>query len=300
MTVRPGNLLDFLHRLLAQQSAAPAADAELLCRFLKQRDDAAFTELVKRHGPMVYRVCRRVLADADLANDASQAVWLVFARKAATVKPPESLAAWLHGVAWRVAHKARVSETRRLAREMPSSDLSPLDPHPDPLSELTARELLHALDEEVQRLPLAYRLPVILCCLEGHTQEEAARKLGWTPGSVKGRLERGRARLHAKLLRRGLTLSSVLAAAEVSRASVAPATLTAETVKSALAFATHGAAAAGLSARVAMLADGGLKAMAIGKAKVGIVLLFAASVTVAGAGIVARRVVNDIEAKAAQ
>src|SRR5262245_50630257 len=253
MTVRPGNLLDFLHRLLAQQSAAPAADAELLCRFLKQRDDAAFTELVKRHGPMVYRVCRRVLADADLANDASQAVWLVFARKAATVKPPESLAAWLHGVAWRVAHKARVSETRRLAREMPSSDLSPLDPHPDPLSELTARELLHALDEEVQRLPLAYRLPVILCCLEGHTQEEAARKLGWTPGSVKGRLERGRAKLHARVVQRGLTLSAVLAAAEVSRAA-GTTLLKSETVRAALTFAAgRTLASAGLSARVAVL-----------------------------------------------
>lgn len=300
MTARAGSLLEYLHRLLSQQSVAPAADAELLERFLHQRDEVAFTELVKRHGPMVQRVCRRVLADADAANDASQAVWLVFARKAATVKPPESLAAWLHGVAWRLAQKARVTECRRLARESPSPDLSPIDPHPDPLADLTARELLNALDEEVQRLPLAYRLPVILCCLEGHTQEEAARKLGWTPGSVKGRLERGRARLHAKLLRRGLTLSSVLAAAEVSRAAVGSATLTAETVKASLAFATHGAAGAGASVRVAMLAHGGLKAMALTKAKVGIVFLLAASVALAGTGLVARHIADAMEAKAAQ
>src|SRR5207248_11258907 len=111
--------------------------------------------------------------------------------------------------------KARGAAFRR-PRQAPGGDQAGA-PTPGPLDELTTRELLDGLDEEVQRLPEAYRLPLILCCLEGYSQEEAARRLGWTPGSVKGRLERGRARLHARLVGRGLNLSAALAAAEAVR-----------------------------------------------------------------------------------
>src|SRR5262249_731039 len=190
MLARSDFLLDCVQRT-SSQAGPPADDSGLLTRFLTARDPAAFEALVARHGPMVLRVCRHLLGNRHDAEDAFQATFLVLARKAANVRPPGALAGWLHGVAYRVALKARKVVLRRRL-ESPAPDLAPPDPHPDPLSELTAREALLALEEEVQRLPEAYRLPVVLCCLHGATQEEAARQLGCTPGSVKGRLERGR------------------------------------------------------------------------------------------------------------
>ncbi len=256
MAVSPRRLVHYLRQLTGPHATAP--DADLLGRFLHGRDESAFADLVARHGPMVRHVCRRVLADVHAADDAFQATFLVLARKASTVRPPQALAGWLHGVAYRVALKARVSRARRLARETTAADLAPPDLHPDPLQALSVRELFNAVDEEVRRLPAAYRLPVILCCLEGKTQEETARQLGWTPGSVKGRLERGRKRLHERLTRRGLSLAAALAAAEVSRGLAAEATeaaLWAATVKGALAFsASGGACSPGVPARAAELA----------------------------------------------
>src|SRR5262245_29760530 len=211
----------------------PAADAELVERFVRRRDEVAFAALVERHGPMVLRLCRRVLADLHAAEDAFQAVFLILARRAADIRPREAVAGWLHGVVYRVALKARAADSRRKQREELSADLAPPDPHPDPLAELTVRELLTALDEEVQRLPDVYRLPVILCCLEGQTQEEAARLLGWTPGSIKGRLERGRAWLLARLARRGLSLPAALAAVGIGQGAASaglPAALACATV----------------------------------------------------------------------
>src|SRR5439155_12833667 len=135
-------------------------------------------------------------------EDAFQATFLVLARKAGSIRRHEALAAWLYGVAYRVASRAR-----RQLREVPMPDVAPAGRYTDPLEGVTAREMLTILDEEVQRLPEVYRLPVILCCLEGRTHEEAAAQLGWTRGSLQGRLERGRVRLRARLVRRGLTLS---------------------------------------------------------------------------------------------
>src|SRR5262249_18485641 len=159
------------------------------------------------------------------------------------------------------ALSARVGQRRRAQlRAAP-----PAPPRSDPLAELSARELLALVDEEVRRLPEVYRLPVILCCLEGRSLEEAARQLGWTVGAVQGRLERGRARLHDRLLRRGLALSAALAAAELSRgagsaAAVAP--LVAPAVRAATAFAAGRTAAGGASARAAALAGEVVQGMA--------------------------------------
>jgi RNA polymerase sigma factor (sigma-70 family) len=255
MTAGPVRLLRHLRRLVARPADDPAGDGALLRRYVVRRDEDAFAALVERHGPMVLRVCRRVLADGHAAEDAFQATFLVLARKAALVNPPDALAAWLHGVAYRVALKARSASARRPLHQMPP-DLHPHDPHPDPLAEVTARELLAVLDEELRRLPTPYRLPLILCCLEGRSQEEAARQLGWTPGSLKGRLERGRARLHARLARRGFTLSAALAAVSVSRgmAATVPAALAAVTVRQAVAWAAGGnLAGAGLADGVRVL-----------------------------------------------
>jgi RNA polymerase sigma factor (sigma-70 family) len=141
---------------------------------------------------MVLGVCRRVLGNAHDAEDAFQATFLVLARKTAAGHPPDSLPAWLHTIAHRLALKHRQAQKCRQQREMQSAQTTETIPSRDPLDQLTAREMLQALDEELQLLPESYRLPLILCCLEGRTQDEAADILGWTPGSVRGRLHRGR------------------------------------------------------------------------------------------------------------
>jgi RNA polymerase sigma factor (sigma-70 family) len=256
---RPERLLRYLRRLAPP--AHPASDAGLLERFVRCRDEDAFAALLARHGPMVLGACRRVLGDAHAAEDAAQATFLVLARRAAAVRPPERLAAWLYGVARQVALKGLRSEARRRRRE--ALGLRPIRHTSDPLAEVSARELLLILDAEVGRLPEVYRLPVLLCGLEGLSQEEAARRLGWTPGSVKGRLERGRARLHARLARRGLVPSAVLAAAEVARAGAAalPGRLYAPTAKAAALVAAGEPVAGVVSAVVITLWEGALKAM---------------------------------------
>jgi hypothetical protein len=160
----------------------------------------------------------------------------------------------------------------------------PPDPRPDPLAVLTARDLLRVLQEEIQRLPGTYRMPVVLCCLEGLSQEEAARRLGWTAGSLKGRLERGRAKLHTRLVRRGLTLAATLAAAEVGRARSSPA-LAESLARAAVRFtAAVGAAPGGVSPEVITLAHRGLQGMYPNKLKVALVLFVAAGATGTGLG----------------
>jgi RNA polymerase sigma factor (sigma-70 family) len=253
MATRAAQLVGHLRRLAAPSGDADA-DAVLLERYIQQRDEAAFSALVGRYGPMVLLVCRRILADRHAAEDCLQATFLVLARKAASIRRQHSLAAFLHAVACRVARKARAARWRQKVEA--GSEEDPADPHPDPLSALTARELMTAVDLEVERLPEVYRLPVVLCCLEGLSQEEAARRLGWTAGSVKGRLERGRKQLHDRLARRGLSLSAALAAVLVSRAGTV---LGAGTTGAALALVTgRGAAKTAPLARAAALAEGEL------------------------------------------
>src|SRR5258708_17116621 len=176
MAAGHNTLLRYIHRLVVGPELDKATDAALLGCFVSGKDERAFAALVDRHGPLVLQVCRRVLGDGDDAEDAFQAVFLVLARKAAAVSRTEALAAWLHEVARRVALKARTARARRCRRARPLAAL-PIDPRPDPLAVLSARELLLIVDEEVQRLPEVNRLPVILCCLEGRTLEEAAGQL---------------------------------------------------------------------------------------------------------------------------
>jgi RNA polymerase sigma factor (sigma-70 family) len=282
MAVSPAKLVQHLRRLVAFTAVDASADAVLLGRFVNQRDEAAFSELVGRHGAMVLRVCRRVLGDVHLAEDAFQATFLVLARKAANIRSLDSVAAWLHGVALRLALKARSHAALHHLLDQASE---PVDPGADPLNTLTARELLTVLDEEIQQLPEVYRLPLVLCCLEGHTQDEAARLLRWTPGSVKGRLERGRRRLHSRLAQRGLTLAAALAAIEWSRAAMAagvPAGLTTTAVQTALVFAGE-MPGVGIAERVAALAQYGLRDMAMARLKV----VFAVMMALAIGGLVA-------------
>jgi RNA polymerase sigma factor (sigma-70 family) len=198
----PATLLGQLRRL----TAPAVSDAALLLRWKAQRDEDAFAALVARHGPMVLGVCRRVLGDVQRAEDAFQATFLVLARSG-ELRRPQALPSFLYGVALRLARRARGAARRRSFQPHGQAP-EPADSRPDPLDVLSGRELLAVLDEEVARLPEVYRLPVLLCVMQGRSVEEAAQVLGWGTGSVRGRLARGRERLRDRLSRRGLGLSA--------------------------------------------------------------------------------------------
>jgi len=258
-------------------------DGEILERFVSQHDEAAFEELLARHGPMVLAVCRQLLRDPHDAEDAFQATFLVLVRRAASIGKPERLAGWLYGVAHRVAWRARTETARRHGREKQGVEMVAVAPH-GPLPSDDLRPLIH---EEVDRLPKKYRTPVVLCYLEGKTQEEAAKDLGWTRGTVKGRLERARALLRKRLLRRGLTLSAgALTAALGPSATALPPALVAATLKAAIFLATGQALAAGvISTHVLSLTEGVLKIMFLTKLKIAAALLVVAGVVSAGVAV---------------
>src|SRR5262245_9580608 len=194
---------------LTDAAAGRATDEHLLARFTMQRDEQAFAELVARHGPMVWGVCRRVLRHEQDAEDAFQAVFLVLARRASAVRRGEALGAWLHRVACRVAARVLRAEVRRKGQVLPE----PVRRSNDPVPEVIARELLALLDEELLHLPEKLHVPFVLCCLEGKTKGEAARELGWPEGTVSGRLAEAREQLRRRLARRGVSLVAVPAVA---------------------------------------------------------------------------------------
>src|SRR5262245_21383476 len=179
-------------------------DAALLGLFLADRNEAAFRLLLSRHGPMVLGVCRRVLSDAHTAEDAFQATFLVLVRRAASIRKQPSLGSWLHGVARRIAVRARAQATAQRQRERRVADMA----RSGPLDDLTWQELRSVLDEEIGHLPEKYRAPMVLCYFEGKSYDEAAHALGWPKSSLASRLARGRELLRAGLSRRGLTLSA--------------------------------------------------------------------------------------------
>ncbi len=201
-------LLTSVQRYL-QNQVGGATDAELLARYAQGRDEAAFAAVVHRYGGLVLGVARRQLADRQQAEDVFQATFLALARSANRVGQRAPLANWLYTVALRQARKARLQAERRKAREQ-ARPAPP--PTLDPLEEISGRDLLRVVDEELARLPEKYRLPVLLCCVRGLSREEAARQLGWPAGVVKGRLERGRQRLAARLTERGLAPAALVLA----------------------------------------------------------------------------------------
>ncbi len=261
---------------------SPCSDDLLLARFVAERDENAFAALVDRYGAMVLRLCRRVLGNEADAEDAFQATFLVLTRRADAIRRRESLAAFLHGVALRVAHRARAAHGRRRQQEERAAVGLPR-PDDDPLEALSARDLLGALDEEIRRLPADYRAAVLLCAVEGLSQEEAAAHLDCTVGALRGRLQRGRALLQTRLARRGLSLGAALPAAALA-GGVLPGRLAAGTVRAALAFAA-GSAAAETSARAVALATAVLHGQTAPRLGVAVVLLIS---LLAGAAVLAR------------
>ena len=265
-------VLQPIRKLAAAQAAQALPDRALLDRFSAEHDEAAFAALLERHGAMVLGICRRVLRNGHDAEDASQATFLVLARKAATIQKKESVASWLHGVAFHVATNLKRDLARRSARETPLLESAGADG----ASEASWREVQAMLDEELARLPEHYRCPLILCYLEGKTRDEAAAVLGWGLATLRGRLERGRERLRARLNRRGLTLSAALfahALTESSASAALPAALVALTVKAALLRGANVGGAGGVSARVAALTEGALTTLSSGKAKGALAIL---------------------------
>jgi RNA polymerase sigma factor (sigma-70 family) len=220
------------------------SDSQLLDLFVNWQEEAAFAALVRRHGPMVLSVCRRVLRHAQDAEDAFQATFLVLAKKAHQLQRPSLLANWLYGVAYRTALHARQRAAVRSAHEREAASMSDPESNPDQ----NALELRRLLDEELNRLPEKYRAPLVLCYLEGKTNEEAARLLGWPSGSMSHRLARGRELLRERLASRLAGLSALLPLlplAEYLQPAAVPPALAHVTVHAAVALVGAKMAAVG-------------------------------------------------------
>ncbi len=271
-----------LTRGMAAESLNDESDRQLVEHFLARRDESAFEAILRRHGPMVYRVCWRVLQQAEDAEDAFQATFLLLAQKLQTVRRRDSLASWLHGVAHRLALKAGAQAVTRRRREC----LAPA-PRAVPPDEVTWGELRTVLDAELQRLPEKWRLPLILCYLEGRTHDEATRQLGWGKNTLRRRLEEAREALGRRLTGRGVVwpavLSSVLLSDCAALATLRPG-LVGPIVEAATRLAARQAALpTTVSAGVAALAQGERTSMFLTQLKIvtGVMLVL----TLAGAGI---------------
>jgi RNA polymerase sigma factor (sigma-70 family) len=263
-------------------------DADLLARFLADRNPAAFAALVRRHGPLVLAACRRVLGDGPDAEDAFQAAFLVLLRDAHAIRG-RAVGPWLYGVARRVSLQLRADARRRRRREERAAGWAPAGPAPPDLSWREACAVLH---EELDLLPEKYRLPLILCYLEGKSREEVAQLLGWSPGALKGRLERGRERLRRRLERRGLAPAVGLLAALVPPAEAAPPALVNATVR--LAF--RGPATPAAASQAVLLARAAARPVGVVRRVAAAVLLAAG---LAGGGLVVRAAVGQADKQAA-
>jgi RNA polymerase sigma factor (sigma-70 family) len=269
-----------LRAKLARQQLNEDCDEQLLYAFTTRRDDSAFAVLVRRHGPMVLDVCRRVLGHPQDAEDAFQATFLVLARNAASLRNKTALASWLHGIASRTALKAKQAAARRRKHE----GQTPVRPPTNSSDELLCREARALLDEEIARLPKAFRRIFVLCCLENMSQAEVGRRLGLKQRTVSNRLTEARKRLARRLSCRGVELSAVLAAVALATppATAVAAGLTAKTVEAASAAAA-GAYLLGLVSPSVVEMAQPTTAMLTSKTKIMMLLLLATTV-LAGAG----------------
>ncbi len=274
-----------LARLFREGSLAGAPDEELLSRFVARRDGPAFAALVERYGPMVLRTTSAILRDPHDAEDAFQATFLVLARKAGSVGGRGTLAGWLYRVARRIALRAAADAARR--RETRGGEMNAIateDRRPD--------DVLPLLHEELGRLPEKYRAPVVLCYLEELSYDEAASRLRWTEGMVRGRLARARDLLRGRLARRGVAApAAALAAALAPRPgeAAAVAALARGSVEAATRVAAGGTAAGGIvSIRAAALAEGAMRSMIFDKLGRGAAVVLAVGI-LAGAGALTLR-----------
>ncbi len=275
-----GAVLRHIRQLAAVHGDDDLPDRRLLERFAACRDEAAFAALLRRHGPMVLGVCKSVLHDTHDAEDAFQAAFLLLAQKAGSIHRRGSVSGWLYRVAYHAALDAQVTAARRRANERRAVAMPPADP----VLDLSLRELRAVLLEELGQVPEQYRAPLVLCGLEEKSLDEAARLLGWSRGAVKGKLERGRRLLRARLRRRGLELPAGLLATALalhSSSGRVSAALAESTLRAAV-KAAGGALGGAVSAEVATLVQGASKIMFRSKAKMVILLVWALGVGAAG------------------
>ncbi len=284
------DLVTYLRTVAAVQHCRDKTDAELLTRFVADGEDAAFSVLVQRHGPMVMAVCRRVCGDAHLAEDAFQATFMVLAQRARSIRKMGFLAGWLHAVAQRLAGKAKVRHKMAAMDRRPPGVIDMRQS--EPLDELTLQEVRTVLDEAISSLPEKYRTPIVLCDLEGKTHEQAARELGWPKRSLTNRLVRAREMLREELTDRGVALSAgalTFALTEKTAGAAVGALLTLNTARAAIAFAAgkHGTTAV-MSATAIALAEEALKA-AIGVKATLCLVVVALGIGLGGAGLAGYR-----------
>jgi RNA polymerase sigma factor (sigma-70 family) len=284
-TDQTSEALQQLRKTVHLREGAGLTDGQLLEDYISHHDEAALAALVRRHGPMVWGVCRRVLGNFHDAEDAFQAAFLVFVRKAASIASPELLANWLYGVAHQTALKAKATAARRKERERQVTDM----PEPAMAEPGLWHDLQPVLDQEVSRLPDKYRAVVVLCDLAGKTRREAARQLGVPEGTVAGQLARARKMLAKRLARRGLQLSGAAVALVLSQnvaSAVVPISVVSNTIQAATVFAAgQGAANGAISAPVAALTQGVLKTMLWSKLKVATVVLAGVLACVGGGAV---------------
>jgi RNA polymerase sigma-70 factor (ECF subfamily) len=274
-----------LRMVTLRHDGTDLSDGQLLGLYVDRRDEAALEAIVRRHGAMVMGVCGRVLANRQDVEDAFQATFLVLIRKATAVAAPELLANWLYGVAYNTALKARAAAARRRVREKQVSELPEGETR---RPEEGWRDLLPLLDQELNRLPEKYRVPIVLCELEGKAHKEVAQRLGWPIGTVSGRLARGRKMLARRLARHGVSLSTVSLAAllsYVSASAAVPAALVPATIRAGTLVAVGKTLSGIISTRVAALTEGVLRAMLLTKLKIAVPVLLVASVMAAGMGV---------------
>jgi RNA polymerase sigma factor (sigma-70 family) len=268
-------VVDHLSRLAGQVDVQEPTDRQLLERFLDLGDELAFEALLRRHGAAVLGVCRRALRCLPDAEDAFQATFLVLALKGHTIRKRESVGSWLYGVACRVARRARASALRRRALQQPLAVAE------EAWDETPAEDLREVLDEELEHLPEKYRAPLVLCYLEGKTNEQAAQELGWRPGSMSRRLARARELLRGRLLRRGVAPAVAATMLPAGEAAAVPLSLAVRVMESAK---QPGA----VNGPAGELAKGVMRTMFVSKWQSLSVALLGLTVLAGGAGLVVR------------
>ncbi len=292
-------VVEHLRNITIREDGAGLTDGQLLGHFVEFRDNAAVAALVRRHGPMVWGACLRILCNQQDAEDAFQATFLVLMRKAASVVPREMLANWLYGVANRTSLKARSTRAKRHLRERQVTEM------PEPaLQHAFHDDLQPVLDEELRRLPDFYRSVVVLCDLEGKTRKEAARQLGCPEGTVASRLATARRMLAKRLAQRGLTVSGGALAVALSQnvaSAHLPASVASSTIEAARQIAAEQTAATSLvSAKVAALMEGVMKAMMPIKLKTMAMILLALGLVAFSGSMTARHAARAQQDNAAK
>jgi RNA polymerase sigma factor (sigma-70 family) len=281
------DVVEYIRGLVVAPDLASLTDSDLLERIRVQRDESAFEALVRRHGPMVLGLCRRILHDPQDAEDAFQATFLVFVRKSGSIAKPELLGNWLYGIASRTARVARAAAEKRQAKEAKAvpreqtAETSPL------------QEFQPFLDYELSRLPAKYRIPIILCHLEEKSRQEAAQALGVPEGTLSSRLARARTLLARRLARRCPTLTGgglLAGLGPKATAAALPASLVQTTVKAGMCVLGSRALTAGVvSAQVALLSEGVVRAMFLTKLKIIAAIVCLGGLLTVGVGTVASR-----------